>query len=138
MAKTKTIGQIVSAFRVINKAKLSRMEDAEKFATIKIVRQLKKVDADFQDLLKEAQEKLKPDGFDAIASKIQSETKLSFEESATVEKYDKDVTACVNDELAKEVELSFEPISDDALGRFFSSNDFSVSEMLTVSDVIGS
>lgn len=137
MATKKTVNDIVTAYRIVNNAKLGKMEDAEKFALIKAVRQLKKVDTDFQDLLKDAQEKLKPEGFDALAAKLQNKEGLTAEETAALNKYNKDVADCVNDELGKEIELDFTPLSEEALGRLLASNDFAVNEILTVEDIIG-
>lgn len=134
---TKKTDSIVAAFRIINTAKISKMEDAEKFSFIKAVRQLKKVSTEFDEFLKDAQERLKPDGFDAIAAKYQNKEELTAEENAVLGKYNADVSECVKEELEKEVELTFAPFSEDVIGRFVASNDFSVNEVLTVSDVIG-
>lgn len=133
----KTTNQIVTAFRLINPAKLTKMENTERFALILAIRQLKKVNADFEDFLKDAQERLKPEDFDKIVSKVQAREELTPEESAIINKYNRDVEDCVKDELDKEVELTFEPLSEDALGRFIASNDFSVNEILAIEDVIG-
>lgn len=137
MAVKKTTEQIVAAFRLINTAKISKMEDTEKFALIKAVKHLKKVGTDFDDFLKDAQERLKPEDFDKIAAKYQSKDELTADETAALNKYNKDVNECVQGELDKEVELDFEPLSEEALGRFIASNDFTVAEIMTISDVIG-
>ena len=128
---------VISAYRILNNAKLGKMEDAEKFALIKAVRQLKKVGADFDDFLKDAQEKLKPESIEVIAVKVQGNEVLTPEESAALNKYNQDVSVCVKDELDKDVELTFAPLSEDALGRLVASNDFSVNEILIISDVLG-
>lgn len=137
MATKKTTDQIVTAFRLINTAKIGKMEDTEKYAIIKATRKLKKVGTDFDDFLKDAQEKLKPEGFDAIVSKMQAKQELTSAESATLNKYNKDVSDCLADELKKEVELDFEPLSEEALGHLYASNDFSLSEILAIEEVIG-
>lgn len=138
MAVKKTTNDIVTAYRQINNAKLTKMEDAEKFALIKIVRQLKKVSTDFDDFLKDAQEKLKPDEFDKIVEKVQGKKELSPEEKAKLNKYNKDVAECLSEELEKEVELDFEPLSSESLGHFIASNDFSLNDILIIGDVVGS
>lgn len=138
MAVKKTTNDIVTAYRLVNTAKLAKMEDAEKFALIKIVRQLKKVGTDFDDFLKDAQERLKPEKFDEIVGKLQSKEDLTTEEQNALNKYNKNVQDCLKDELEKEVELDFEPLSEEAIGRFISSNDFSVSDILIIEDVVGS
>lgn len=137
MATKRTTDQIVTAYRLVSAAKLSKMEDAEKFQLIKVVRQLKKTATDFEDFLKDAQEKLKPEGFDTIATKIQSKQDLTPEESSKIGKYNKDVADCLSEELEKEVELTFEPLSEEAIGRLVASNDFAVSDIISITDVIG-
>lgn len=137
MAIKKKTDNVVAAFRLINTAKISKMEDSEKFALIKAVKHLKKVGTDFEDFLKDAQERLKPENFDKIAAKYQSKEELTADEMATLNKYNKDVADCVQGELDKEVELDFEPLPEEALGRFIASNDFTVAEIMNISDVIG-
>lgn len=133
----KTVEKIVTVYRILNSAKISKMEDSEKFAFIKAVHQMKKVSADFEDALKDAQEKLKPEGFDEIVNKPHSKEDLNAEETAILEKYNEDVTNCVNDELKKEVELNFSALSEGAIGRLISSNDLTINEILTIIDIIG-
>lgn len=137
MSIKKKTDNVVAAFRLINTAKISKMEDTEKFDFIKTVKHLKKVGTDFDDFLKDAQERLKPENFDKIAAKYQSKEELTADEMATLNKYNKDVADCVQGELDKEVELDFEPLSEEALGRFIASNDFTVADIITISDVIG-
>lgn len=137
MSVKKTTDSIVTAFRAVNNAKIGKMEDSEKFAFIKAVRQLKKVASEFDENLKDAQERLKPEGFNAMASKVQSNESLTAEESAALAKYNCDIDACLKEELEKEVELTFEPLSEDAIGRFIASNDFAVKEIMVITDVIG-
>lgn len=137
MAIKKTKEQIVTAFRVINSAKLTKMETPERFALICKTRQLKKVSEDFDGLLKDTQEKLKPEGFDAIAEKVQGRKETTPEEAAAWKKYQKDINDCVDTELKKEVEIEIEPLSSESFERFVESNDFSVGEIIAVQDVIG-
>lgn len=137
MATKKNINDIVTAFRLINPAKLTKMETAERFALILAIRQLKKVANDFDDFFKDVQEKMKPEGFDAITEKMQARKELTAEESAVWNKYQKDINESLKDEFEKEIELDFEPLGKDAMEHFIDSNDFSVSDILAIEDVIG-
>lgn len=137
MATKKNINDIVTAFRLINPAKLTKMETAERFALILAIRQLKKVANDFDDFFKDVQEKMKPEGFDAITEKMQARKELTAEESAVWNKYQKDINESLKDELEKEIELDFEPLGKDTMEHFIDSNDFSVSDILAIEDVIG-
>lgn len=135
--KVVKVNDAVTAYRLVNPAKLTRMEKEERFALILATRQLKKVDTDFQDLLKDAQEKLKPEGFDKIVEKVQGKKELSPSDQDALNKYNQDVSDCVKSELGKEVELDFEPLSTEALDRFVDSNDFAVSDVMLIMDVMG-
>lgn len=138
MAVKKTTDQIVAAFRLINPAKLTKMETSERFALILVTRQLKKVNDEFDALLKETQEKLKPsEGFDKIVEKLQAREELTPEEAIVWNKYNKEVTNCINTELAKETELEIEPLGKEAFEHLVASNDFSVSDIIAIQDVIG-
>lgn len=136
MAVKKTTNDIVTAYRHINSAKLTKMETPERFALILITRQLKKVATEFDDFFKDVQEKMKPEGFDAIAEKVQGKKELSPEEIAAWNKYNKDINDSLKGELDKEIELDFEPLGKEAFEKFIESNDFNVSEILAVEDVI--
>ena len=136
-AKAIKTNDIVTAFRLINPAKLTKMETQERFAVILATRQLKKVSTDFDELVKDAQEKLKPEGFDKIVEKVQGKKELTAQEQASLDKYNKDVTDCVQTELDKEVEFDFAPLEKDAMERFIDSNDFAVSDVMLIMDVLG-
>ncbi len=135
-AKTAKTNDIVSAFRLINPAKLTKMETAERFALILATRQLKKVGTEFDDFLKDVQEKLKPEGFDAIAEKVQAQKELSPEELKIWNKYQQDISECLKGELEKEVTLEFAPLSKEAMEHFIDSNDFAVSDIMLIMDVM--
>lgn len=137
MAKTKSTDSIVTAFRLVNNARLGKMETAERYALIKAIRQLKKVATEFDDNLKDAQDKLKTDGIDAISAKMQLKKELAVEEAVEFNKYNKSISDCLKDELAKDIELTFEPLNAAALDHLIESNDFSVNEIITIEDVLG-
>ncbi len=131
------VNDAVTAFRLVNPAKLTKMETAERFAVILATRQLKKVSEDFEGLLKDAQEKLKPEGFDAIVEKVQGKKELTPSEQDALNKYNQDVSDCVKSELDKYVELDFAPLGKEAMERFIDSNDFTIEQIIAVMDVLG-
>lgn len=135
-AKTVKVNDIVTAYRLINPAKLTKMDTAERFALILATRRLRKVSTDFEELLKDTQEKMKPEGFDAIVEKVQGKRELTAPEQDALNRYNKDVTQCVQTELDKEAELDFEPLSKEAVEHFIDSNDFAVSDVMLIMDVV--
>lgn len=134
--KKENTDRTVTAFRMIGQAKLTRMEDAEKKTMNRVLRSMKKVATDFEDFLSDTSARLRPDGFDSIAAKIQEKKELTAEEREIRDKYNADVTSCIEEELKKEHEL-FEPLTEDTLDRFFASNDFTVSEIMFLTEYFG-
>lgn len=126
----------VEAFRIINSAKLTKMETSERYAMIIITRQLKKVKDEYDAIIKDAQEKFKPEGFDEIASKVQSNAKLSPSERAVLQKFNNEMEECVNTAHEKEVELEIEPLGKEAFEHFLDSNDFKTGEILVIEDLV--
>lgn len=136
MMKT-TTEKAVIAYRVLNNAKISKMNDGDKFNVVKIMKELKPVATAYDDYIKDASEKLKPEGLEEIRIKVQGNEKLDSEEQKIWDKYNSDVTKCVQDELGKEVEFSFVPLSEEGFKGLLSSNDFTLAEVMALNDVIG-
>ena len=60
---------IVNAYNVLNAAKLAKMQDTDKFTVIRAMRALKPIQADYEAAVRDAQERLKPEDFDALQKK---------------------------------------------------------------------
>lgn len=141
----KTI-DIVKAYRIINDAKLTKMEDADKFKVIKATRQLKPVAASFDEFVKEAQERLKPDGWDDMQKKARKwqedgdKSTLAVEERREINRYFTDYNAkveeCVKEEAEKEHELTYERLSEEAFGKFVASNDYDVRTIIELENIL--
>ena len=141
----KTI-DIVKAYRIINDAKLTKMEDADKFKVIKATRQLKPVAASFDEFVKEAQERLKPEGWDDMQKKARQwqedgdKSALTAEERREINRYFMDYNAkveeCVKEEAEKEPELTYERLSEEAFGQFIASNDYDVRTIIELENIL--
>lgn len=141
----KTI-DIVKAYRIINDAKLTKMEDADKFKVIKATRQLKPVAASFDEFVKEAQERLKPEGWDEMQKKSRKwqedgdKSTLTVEERREINRYFTDYNAkveeCVKEEAEKEPELTYERLSEEAFGKFIASNDYDVRTIIELENIL--
>lgn len=137
---------ISTAYQVINSAKLTKMEDADKFKVIKAIRAMKPHVKAFEDLVKDAREKLKGDEHEMMAKRAQqwqeegSATTLTDEERMELNKYtteyDKKVDECVREEAEKDIDLSFDKLSEDAFGKFIASNDFDVKTIMLLQDAL--
>lgn len=140
MKKTIKAETIALAHRMLGGASLAKMEDAEKFTVIKAMRALKPVATALSEAVETAREKLAPEDYARIKQNAQRFQTLTPQEQAEVNaverELDEKVTECVKEEAGKEHELEYEPLSEAAFGRFMSSNDFRVSAIMTLSDVL--
>lgn len=142
----KTI-DIKNAYNLINTAKLTKLSSTDKFKVIKAIRVLKQIAIDFEEFQKDAMERLKGEEHDDIVAKAtqwKSEgenTTLTTAERIRVNtyllKYQKDVDLCISDEANKDNELTYDRLSEEALGQFLDSNDFAVSDILLIQDALG-
>lgn len=145
---------IVNAYNVLNAAKLAKMQDTDKFTVIRAMRALKPIQADYEAAVRDAQERLKPEDFDALQKKAadwnathkdKKLTDLTPEERTTLDginaayrDYTDKVEQCVRDLAETERELTYTRLSEEALGKLLESNpDWKMQEILAVADVLG-
>lgn len=133
----KNTEKAVIAYRILQNAKLGKMKDDDKFAVVKIMKELKPIAIGYDDFIKDAAEKLKPEGVEKIQAKLQGNENLDVEEQKIWAKYNQDVTKCVTGELNKEIEFTFAPLSEAGFKGLLESNDFTMSEILALDEVIG-
>lgn len=148
--KTTTIGKTVKAFRTLDAAKLSRMDTAQRFALIKALRPMKKVTGDFEDFRDDALRRLRPEGFDKVEAVIgrlrempEPERSRAMADPANADAarlydaYGREVDGCLGEEAAKETELEFEPLSDEAFGTLLESNgDWTAGLAMELQDIL--
>lgn len=142
-----TTEKAVIAFRILygdrhlggsnNGAKISKMKEGDQFHIVKIMKELKPVASSYDDYIKDVAEKFKPEGIESIQGKVQSKGMLTPEEQKVWEDYNQKVAKCVQDELAKEIECTFEPLGEDGFKGLLASNDFAMNEIMALYDVIG-
>lgn len=135
---------VVAVYKLINESKLTKMEDADKFKMIKIMRAMKPIATSYEDFQKDAQEKLKDDDFEVMqkrAQDLQSNngqgSPEEFKEvNAYYEKYYKSLNDFLKPELEKENDFSYEKLSEDAFGKYLASNDFKMDEILKIEEAV--
>lgn len=149
----KTI-DIINAYNVLNAAKLTKLADADKFTVIRAMRQLKPIYTGYEDAVKDAQERLKPEDFDALQKraadwnathKDKQLKDLTPEERTTLDginaayrDYTSKVEECIRDIAETEKTLDYTRLSQDAFGKLLESNpDWKMQEILGVADVLG-
>ena len=147
----KTI-EITNIYAVLNEAKLTKMDDADKFKVIKALRVIKPVAKGYEDFVEEAKNKLKGDDHDKMTEKAQAWnkdnqgkkvgelTQEQIDELNTINtyfaEYNKRVETCLKEEAEKEVELTFDKLSEEAFSKLVASNDWTCGQIMALSDAV--
>ena len=147
----KTI-EITNIYAVLNEAKLTKMEDADKFKVIKALRVIKPVAKGYEDFVEEAKNKLKADDHDKMTEKalawnkdnqgkkVGELTQVQIDELNTINtyfaEYNNRVETCLKEEAEKEVELTIDKLSEEAFGKLVASNDWTCGQIMALSDAV--
>ena len=145
---------VLKAYQVISTAKYSKLDDVDKIKVWKIARSLKPVAEKFREDSEDAQQKMKPnDDFDEQLMKAQEYEREIRKPDCDASKlpmgaaqyqefvdefkvYQKLVNDTIKDFAEKEVEVSFDPISEDAFGKLMASNDWTLEQVATLGEII--
>ena len=155
MKKVIKTSEALTAYNILNNAKYGSMDDGDKIKVWKITRALKPIATKFEEDNKDAAEKFKADikDFDELLPKAQEYENLlrtngdmskspigAAEYDAFIKefkKYNELVGKAVEEFDTKEVELSFEPLSEDAICKLMASNtDWKMSQVMAISDIV--
>lgn len=148
----KTI-DIVNAYNALGSAKLSKMEDKDKFTLIRAMKVLKPVSTGYEDFVKDARDRLKDDRWDDMQQqaerwnaihKGQKLADLTPKEQEQLEDinayfngYTRRVEECVREEAEKDVAPEYVRLSEEAFGRLLESNpDWEVEKVMLVSEAL--
>lgn len=151
--KTIKTEKVLSAFRVLNTAKYTKMTDEDKIKVWKIARALKPVADKFEDDSKDAAEKFKPteDFAERLQKAQEFERKRNAGEDMTdapmgaaeyneflkeFQKYNKTVADAVKEFADKEVEVEFDVLTEEAFGKLMASNEWEVSQVIEIGQII--
>lgn len=154
MKKTLKTKEILSAHQVLGTAKYEKLEDADKIRVWKIARQMKPIATKFDEDAKDAAEKMKPsDDFTERLQKAQEYEQMvrkpdfdaqklpmgaaEYDEFIKeLRKYNKLVDDAVREFADKEVELDFDPVSEDAFGKLMASNQWTMAQAVELGEMI--
>lgn len=148
MKKVLKTEKLMEAFNILNAATYKKLDDADKVKLWKIARAMKPVAKQFEEDSKDAAEKLKPENLDTQLEKARDyEAKkqngdddlpmTDAEYQAFIREvwtpFNQLVAKAVREFADKEVEIDFEPLSEEAFGKLMASNDWTIQK----ADVIG-
>lgn len=146
--------EVLKAYNVLSTAKYGKLDDADKIKVWKIARSMKPIAEKFREDSEDAQQKMKPnDDFDEQLMKAQEYEREIRKPDCDASKlpmgaaqyqefvdefkaYQKLVNDTIKDFAEKEVEVSFDPISEDAFGKLMASNDWTLEQVATLGEII--
>lgn len=156
MKKKIKTNEILAAYNILNAAKYASMGDDDKVKVWKIARTLKPIATKFEEDSKDAAEKMKPKDKDFAEKyqKAQEFERMKRTPNADASKlpmgaaeydqfindvlvpYNKLVGKALEEYANKEVEVEFEPLSDEAFGKLMASNEWSLGQTVVLSEII--
>ena len=137
--------KIVALYNVLSNAKLTKLEDSDKYKVIKILRKLKPVAESFEVYKEDALKRLQPENWEEILPKYSqlrsgNAGELTEEEikevSIAVFNYDRKVNECIAEELALEVDIDMPMLSEAAFEKLLASNDWDAKTAMNTADEI--
>lgn len=154
MTKTIKTGDLLKVYNVLGNAKYSKMSDDDKIKVWKITRKLKPVATKFEEDSKDAAEKMKPtEDFTERLQKAQEYERMVRDKDSDLQKlpmgaaeyeqfikefkdYNEVVGKAIKEFSDKEVEVDFEPLSEDAFGKLMASNEWTMEQVTTAGDFV--
>ena len=151
--KTFKTEKVLAAYRMLGSAKYGKLADEDKIKVLKICIAMKPIATKYDEDSKDVAEKLKPsEDYDERLAQAQEYERVSRDKNAdasqlkmgaaefnefikTMNHYQDLISKALKDEMEKEVEVEFEPISEDALLKLMNSNDWTMAEVMAVSEV---
>ena len=128
-----SVKQIVDAYNALGNAKTTKLDDAEKGKILKARKAMRPIAEEFDAFLKDCQEKFKPENWDELQGRVQKWDTLTKEEknetNKAFDKYQKSIDGVVKEELEKEVELTFDKLSEGADVKIMSASDWTPNQL---------
>ena len=151
--KTFKTEKVLAAYRMLGSAKYGKLADEDKIKVLKICIVLKPIATKYDEDSKDVAEMLKPsEDYDEKLAQAQEYERVSRDKNADASQlkigaaefnefikemnhYQDLIGKALKDEMEKEVEVEFEPIGEDALLKLMNSNDWTMAEVMAVSEV---
>lgn len=130
---------ILNAYALVNEAKLTKLEDIAKFKVIKACKVMRPIVEDFQGFEQDVNKKLADENHDKMVevfNEWRKEVKEPNDEQKKaigyLNEHRKKVEECLSEELNKDVEATWEKLSEEELKKFVASNDWNVQQTIAV------
>lgn len=156
MKKTLTVKQVVELYKILSGSSYQKLDDDSKINVWKSTRSLKDIASKYSEDVKDAYDKLLPPGFmDRYhkAQKYEQDIKNGIINIKEVKNDDKDfkeyhetlkefikcsqlIEKAIKELSEIKVEVDVYPLPEEAFGKFMSSNNWSMEQVLTIGDYI--
>lgn len=152
MTRTIKTKSVLEVWNILNAANYKQLDDADKVKLWRIARIMKPIAKQFEDDSRDASEKLKPDGFDEQFQKAKDyEDKIKAGKTDNLPMTESEhnkfviemwrpfnqlVAKAVEEFAEKEVEIDFEPLSEDAFGKLMASNEWTMEQTVNIGMLI--
>lgn len=134
-----SIKQVVEAYQVLGEAKVTKLEESEVVKIVKARKSMRHIANDYESLLKDYQEKMKPENWDKIQGNLQKwqqegeKTTLTLEEmvevNKTVVEYQQKLNSAMKDESEKEVEIDVEKLKEESATKLLVENGWELKKL---------
>lgn len=127
---------VVIAYKMLDDAKIKTMDDKDAIKIIKNRKAMRPYVESYDALLKDAQEKFKPDNIEVMQEKASKWEELSAEERKFVNEsfkaYQEKVDAVCKPELDKEVDITLDKLSEDGVLKLAKENEWPMNKLDTL------
>lgn len=128
--------KLVIAYKMLDDAKIKTMDDKDAIKIIKNRKAMRPYVESYDALLKDAQEKFKPDNIEVMQEKVSKWKELSAEERKIVNEsfkaYQEKVDAVCKPELDKEVDITLDKLSEDGALKLAKENEWPMNKLDTL------
>lgn len=132
--------EIVSTYKLLGEAKVMNLSEEEVLAIVIARKKMRNLVLEYDEYLKDVQDKFRPDNFDELVTKAQNWDELSKEDQQSIslqlKEYEKKVNNIVKDELNKIIELDIQPLSEECLAKLIKMNGWSINKIDELSAVL--
>lgn len=137
--------EAIELYKVLNGCKLTGMVSSSKMIVLNNLRSLRPVSETYESDVKEAIEKLKPEGFDELTKKVREHNDsvstggkptMSAEElkevSSAIESYNKEVNDFIEKILNEDSGVEMEKLDTSNLEKLLDANDIEASQLAII------
>ena len=132
--------EIVNTYNLLGEAKVMNLNEQEVLSIVIARKKMRKIVIEYNDYLKDVQDKVRPDNFDELVTKFQNWDSLAKEEqkeiNIQIKAYEAKVNSLIKDELNKEIDIEIEPLSEECLAKLIKMNGWSMNKIDELSAVL--